>query len=92
MKWAEMKNVVGKFVVIKYFTSGSQSQLGVFKVKNYRDFASTYKVVLAPSSPFKETFPGNYDIYSMDLAGMLNENNVFNSYQKAKAYFDTIKE
>ena len=90
MKWAEMKNIVGKFVVIRYFTSGAQSQLGVFKVKNYRDFASTYKVLLAPSSPFKETFPGNYDIYSMDLAGMLNENNVFNSYQKAKTYYDSI--
>lgn len=90
MKWAEMKNVVGKFVVIKYFTSGTQSQLGVFKVKNYHDHPATYKVVLAPSLPFKDIFPGNYDIYSMDLAGMLNENNVFNSYQKAKAYYDSI--
>ena len=90
MKWAEMKNIVGKFVVIKYFTSGTQSQLGVFKVKNYHDHPATYKVVLAPSLPFKDIFHGNYDIYSMDLAGMLNENNVFKSYQKANAYYDSI--
>ena len=92
MKWAEMKTVVGKFVVIRYFTGGSNhSALGVFKIKNYKEFPATYKLVLSPSKPFKETFSGDYDIYSMDLAGMLNEQNVFDNYQKARAYYNTIK-
>ena len=92
MKWSEMRNMVGKFVVIKYFTSGSDSALGVFKIKNYENFPATYKVVISPTKLFKEVFPGDCDIYSMDLAGMLNEQNVFDNYQKARAYYNTIKE
>lgn len=92
MKWAEIKNVVGKWVVIRQFVSGYNiGQFGVFKITNYRDFPATYKVVLSPAKPFKEKF-GENDIYSMDLAGMLNEQNVFDNYQTATKYYNTIKE
>lgn len=92
MKWAKVPTIIGKWIVIKYFVCGQTgSKYGVFKVKNYRDFPATYKVVISPSKPFKELFV-DYDIYSMDLAGMLNENNVFDSYQKAMSYYNTINE
>lgn len=93
MTWAEMKNMVGKFIVIRYFVCGSEgSRLGVFKIKNYRDFPATYKVIISPTKPFKEWFTDS-DIYSMDLAGMLDkEKNVFDSFPKAKAYYNSIKE
>ena len=92
MKWAEIKTVVGKWVVIRQFAgSYPTSQFGVFKITNYKDFPPTFKVVLSPAKPFKEKF-GESDIYSMDLAGMLNEQNVFDNYQKAVKYYNTVKE
>ena len=89
MKWSEMRNMVGKFVVIKYFTSGSDSALGVFKIKNYENFPATYKVVISPAKDFQEMFVET-DIYSMDLAGWLNENNVFDTYHAAKKYYNSV--
>lgn len=92
MKWAKVPTIVGKWIVIKYFVCGQTgSKYGVFKVKNYRDFPATYKVVISPSKPFKELFV-DYDIYSMDLASMVNDENVFDSYQAAKKYYDSVVE
>lgn len=89
MKWSKMPTVVGKWVVIRYIIIGGGTHYGVFKIKNFRDFPATYKVVISPAKDFQEMFVKT-DIYSMDLAGWLNENNVFDTYHAAKKYYNSV--
>lgn len=88
MKYTEIKDIIGKFVVVRQHTNG-EVRTGIFQVKNYHDFPTTYKVVLEPVEPFEEVFNTN-DIYSMDLAGMVDRNrNVFSTVQEALVYYNS---